>query len=215
MPSSKGNKKSDKSNKKANLPKEELAFLIENTKYSKQEIKEWYRRFLDECPNGELTKAQLTQMYAGLMPKEDPAIIVGHLFRIFDRDNSGSIDFSEFVMATDITSSGSPEEKLRWTFRMYDKDGSGTIEMSEMVEILETVYIMEGVMSNNMAKTRAKQIFNELDINGDGSLTCDEFIQGCMKDDDMVTMLKSNTQDQDQDPTSEDKTQKKNKKNKA
>ena len=98
---------------------------------------------------------------------------------------------------------------------MYDKDGSGTIEMSEMVEILETVYIMEGVMSNNMAKTRAKQIFNELDINGDGSLTCDEFIQGCMKDDDTVTMLKSNTQDQDQDPTSEDKTQKKNKKNKA
>ena len=57
-------------------------------------------------------------MYAGLMPKEDPAIIVGHLFRIFDRDNSGSIDFSEFVMATDITSSGSPEEKLRWTFRV-------------------------------------------------------------------------------------------------
>ena len=52
------------------------------------------------------------------MPKEDPAIIVGHLFRIFDRDNSGSIDFSEFVMATDITSSGSPEEKLRWTFRV-------------------------------------------------------------------------------------------------
>ena len=39
MPSSKGNKKSEKSNKKANLPKEELAFLIENTKYSKQEIK--------------------------------------------------------------------------------------------------------------------------------------------------------------------------------
>ena len=81
-------------------------------------FREWYRRFLDECPNGELTKAQLTQMYAGLMPKEDPAIIVGHLFRIFDRDNSGSIDFSEFVMATDITSSGSPEEKLRWTFRV-------------------------------------------------------------------------------------------------
>ena len=38
MPSSKGNKK-DKQNKKANLPKEELAFLIENTHYSKQEIK--------------------------------------------------------------------------------------------------------------------------------------------------------------------------------
>ena len=98
---------------------------------------------------------------------------------------------------------------------MYDKDGSGTIEMSEMVEILETVYIMEGVTSNNMAKTRAKQIFSELDINGDGSLTCDEFIEGCMKDDDMVKMLKSKTEEQEQEETSEDKPQKKNKKNKA
>ena len=31
----------------------------------------------------------------------------------------------EFMMATDMTASGSPEEKLRWAFKMYDKDGSG------------------------------------------------------------------------------------------
>ena len=33
--------------------------------------------------------------------------------------------FQEFMMATDMTASGSPEEKLRWAFKMYDKDGSG------------------------------------------------------------------------------------------
>ena len=33
----------------------------------------------------------------------------------------------EFMMATDMTASGSPEEKLRWAFKMYDKDGSGAI----------------------------------------------------------------------------------------
>ena len=57
-------------------------------------------------------------MYSRILPKEDPTMIVNHLFRIFDRDNSGSIDFSEFVLATDITSSGTPEEKLKWTFRV-------------------------------------------------------------------------------------------------
>ena len=51
-------------------------------------------------------------------------MIVNHLFRIFDRDNSGTIDFSEFVLATDITTSGEPEEKLRWTFRVSSGDKS-------------------------------------------------------------------------------------------
>jgi Ca2+-binding EF-hand superfamily protein len=29
------------------------------------------------------------------------------------------------MIATDMTSSGDPEEKLRWAFKMYDKDNSG------------------------------------------------------------------------------------------
>ena len=44
-------------------------------------------------------------------------------------DDSHAIDtndsLKEFMMATDMTASGSPEEKLRWAFKMYDKDGSG------------------------------------------------------------------------------------------
>ena len=77
-------------------------------------------------------------MYAGLMPKEDPAIIVGHLFRIFDRDNSGSIDFSEFVMATDITSSGSPEEKLRWTFRVNNITTQYIFRVCQNTDLIQT-----------------------------------------------------------------------------
>lgn len=73
---------------------------------------------MEECPEGALTKKDLQVMYKKILPKEDPTVIINHLFRIFDRDNSGSIDFAEFVLATDITTCGDPEEKLRWTFKV-------------------------------------------------------------------------------------------------
>ena len=34
---------------------------------------------------------------------------------------------------------------FRWAFKMYDKDGSGSIELPEMIEIIGTLYEMEGV----------------------------------------------------------------------
>ena len=40
-----------------------------------------------------------------------------NVFRIFDSDNNGFIDFKEFLLAIDVTSAGSPEQKLNWAFR--------------------------------------------------------------------------------------------------
>ena len=40
----------------------------------------------------------------------------------------------EFMLATDMTASGSPEEKLRWAFKMYDKDGSGALTFNSGAE---------------------------------------------------------------------------------
>ena len=42
----------------------------------------------------------------------------------------------EFMMATDMTASGSPEEKLRWAFKMYDEDNSREIDIREMESVM-------------------------------------------------------------------------------
>ena len=39
------------------------------------------------------------------------------------------------MLATDMTSSGSTEEKLRWAFKMYDEDGSGIMHFIKLLFI--------------------------------------------------------------------------------
>merc|ERR1719245_1953378 len=93
-----------------------------------------------------MDRVKMQKMFASVIPNGEAGDqFLEQLFRIFDKDGDGSIDFKEFMIATDMTSSGDPEEKLRWAFRMYDKDGSGEIDLREMVEIVSTLYDMEGV----------------------------------------------------------------------
>ena len=58
-----GKNKQDGKTTKVKLAKDDLAFLVEATKYTKLEIKEWYRSFRKEGPAGVLRKADLHSMY--------------------------------------------------------------------------------------------------------------------------------------------------------
>jgi len=173
------------------LSKDDVYYLKQHTRYDEKEIREWYRGFRQDCPDGQLSKKVIVDMCNQILPGGDSTTFVDQIFRIFDKDNNGTIDFKEFMLATDMTSSGSPEEKLEWAFKMYDKDGSGTIELTEMVEVIGTLYDMEGVTTSGGEgnEQRATRIFAELDINGDGELTMDEFVRGCMQEKDLVRML--------------------------
>ncbi|XP_040583468.1 neuronal calcium sensor 2 [Lepeophtheirus salmonis] len=171
-----------------NLSNDEMIFLKKNTRYDEEEIKDWYRGFRNDCPDGTLTKKKILEMYEVILPNANSSLFVDQIFRIFDKDGNGTIDFKEFMMATDMTASGTVEEKLRWAFKMYDEDSSGTIEMSEMTDIIGTLYEMEGI-SRECAVARAKKIFMELDVNGDGEISEEEFVKGCLKDQGLVRLL--------------------------
>ena len=89
-----------------------------------------------DCPNGQLTRAKFLEVYSSFFPQGNAEKFCEHVFRTFDSDNSGKIDFKEFLLAINITSAGKPEQKLEWAFQMYDVNGDGTIEPSEMSEII-------------------------------------------------------------------------------
>ncbi|KOC69129.1 Neuronal calcium sensor 2 [Habropoda laboriosa] len=210
---------------KDKLSKEDMDFLKSHTRYDEATIKEWYKGFKQDCPNGRLTPAKFVDMYKMFFPSGNAEEFCDHVFRTFDMDKNGYIDFKfrvsvgiflpfrasevevfavdgvemdkirkrtanqylkikdfaskiiqgpcrnyskflqksfkvlavmsfvtrtalskvgsreinaqEFLLAIDVTSSGTPEEKLKWAFRMYDVDGNGVIDIQEMTKIVQ------------------------------------------------------------------------------
>ena len=166
---------------------ENLEFLKANTGYDEATIKESHNIFIKECPDGRLTPDNLLDLYEPFFCKGKAEQYCNHVFRTFDRDQNGFIDFEEFVLAMYVSSDGSAKEKLTWAFRMYDVDGSGVIEPNEMVKVVEAIYCMWGDDATEPTtispKDRAMKIFRRMDANEDGNLTEEEF--------DLMTMNKA------------------------
>merc|ERR1712193_271242 len=189
-------KMGNKSSRGDRLSKEDLEFLRSNTRYDEGTICEWYKGFKQDCPDGKLSPDAFMKIYSKCFPVGCVNDFCDHVFRTFDTDGNGFIDFKEFLLAISVTSSGSPEEKLNWAFSMYDADGNGWIDLMEMTRIVKSIYSMMGpkqtaavVGDQQSAEDRAEGIFNKMDVNSDGKVTREEFVQACIKDQKMVDLL--------------------------
>jgi len=175
-----GNKQSQKQ------LKEDIDFIKQHTSYDDATILEMFEGFKRDCPEGTMTPEQFGEMYKkfivssktqqGNFKLENADKFCEHVFRAFDADKSGSVDFKEFMIACYCTSDASDEEKLKLAFKMYDIDGNGTIGEGEMNTILESYVNLKMVASLFELKDQVKSIFGSMDKNRDGALTEQEFL---------------------------------------
>ncbi|KAG9350276.1 hypothetical protein JZ751_026630, partial [Albula glossodonta] len=124
------------------LSKELLDDLKLNTKYREEELCAWYHTFLKECPSGRISKEQFESIYASFFPDADPKAYAQHVFRSFDSNSDGTLDFKEYIVALHLTSSGKTMQKLEWAFALYDVDRNGTISKNEIQEIVKSIFNM-------------------------------------------------------------------------
>lgn len=118
------------------LSQELLEELQLSTKFTQEELCAWYQSFLKECPGGRITRQQFQGIYAKFFPDADPKAYAEHVFRSFDANSDGTLDFKEYVVALHMTTAGQPSQKLEWAFSLYDVDGNGAISKSEVLEIV-------------------------------------------------------------------------------
>ena len=174
-----------------NLSKEEVAFLQTHTGYDSDTINELHADFKRDCPNGKLTCADLMDMYMPFFPTEYSR----KAFSTFDTDNNGFIDFKEFLMAINVISEGTDEEKIKWAFRLCDVDSKGGIEEQEAAKVVQAIRKVSDPGhrlppdKDIEAEKMAKKVFVRMDTNNSGRLTEEEFVAGCMQDDEIPKLL--------------------------
>ena len=176
---------------KPELTNEDTDFLTANTNYSQQQITKMFGEFIIDCPQGTLSVDKVKEMMNIILPDENGDIVANLIFSAFDKDNNGSLDFCEFMIATHCTANSSPEDKLHWVFQVYDTDSSGSITVGEIIQVFAALYHNEG-LDQKFAVERAESVFGSLDVNHDGDVTEEEFVKVCMEDREMVKLLREN-----------------------
>lgn len=153
--------------------------LSKETKFSTKELNEWFKNFKCNFPDGKIGKAQFTALYRKMWDSEgDASDFCDHVFRHYDRDGNGVIDFREFVTTLSVASKGSVTEKLQWAFKLYDIDGNGYLSEQEIHSVLTAIYKSRNQPDPaGKAKETMKKVFAKADDNKDGRISEEEFVK--------------------------------------
>eukprot|EP00041_Stephanoeca_diplocostata_P027652 m.765330 g.765330 ORF g.765330 m.765330 type:complete len:190 (-) comp23220_c1_seq30:456-1025(-) len=145
----------------------QISALEEDTHFSSEEIIQWHKEFIKDCPEGTLSREEFKDIYAQVFPFGNTSVFADHVFDVFDESRSNTISFKEFIKALSVTSRGSLEEKIDWAFRLYDLDKNEAVEYDEMVRVVESIYIMVGgsgghEASDDSPESKVDKIFSLL-----------------------------------------------------
>ena len=91
-----------------------------------------------------------------------------NMFNAVDLDNSGYIEYQEFVTAAINKKEMTTNENLLAAFKMFDKDGSGLITADEIREVLG--------FGDTLSRKQIDRMIKQCDANGDGQIDFDEFV---------------------------------------
>jgi calcium-dependent protein kinase len=148
-----------------------LAYLVHNFPQMKDVVNacKLFNQ-IDVNGDGKINKQELLKGLQSKIKSDTLAQDVEQIYKNIDMDNNGYIEYEEFVRAAVSKERFINENVLRFAFRYFDKDGSGEITFDEIEAVFK-----ESVADKNKVHESLSQIIKEVDANGDGIISFNEF----------------------------------------
>lgn len=163
-----------------NAKKSSLEEFSKTNNIKPETIKKSFKRFqaTDKDKSGLVDYTEYCELL-----QIDPSPLSEQLFRLYDYDRVGQIDFKEFLISLSnyAGNTGGPggagtinkEEKLRFAFMVFDDEGNGVLTKAELVKILKANHMAS---HDTEVMRKAETIMTQADKDGDGVITFDEFV---------------------------------------
>jgi Ca2+-binding EF-hand superfamily protein len=129
------------------------------------------------------------------------------IFHLFAKHNGTRVNYKDFIINYGLLLKGTTEEKLAWAFKMFDTKQRGYLENKEISELLLFLFTCEsrhapqaqGPVPRKKSSFRqainlsgtAEQLMRDMDRDGDGKVTREEFIAACTNNEGIARAFES------------------------
>ena len=164
-----------------------LRDMLGDVKFNEKELHEIQAKFQSSSQAGEtsVTYDEFVKVLNQLNLQGRTDAVNRRLFELFDVNHDGKVDFREFVAGlSNIRPSDNhqaQEEQIRFCFQLYDVDDSGTISIEELYSMLHAISGDDVHVAVDQADALAN-LFAEIDVNGDGHISFEEFNEAIKSD---------------------------------
>jgi Ca2+-binding EF-hand superfamily protein len=181
------------SKQSSSLPPQIVEELEESTSFTYSEVNDLYRQFRRDCPTQQMTVAQFKKLYQDTFPSGKPDDFAERVFKTYDVDARGYIDFKQFLTTLNAQLKGGFEDKLRWLFGLYDTDSSGFITRDDILCMINSLH----ELTSETIETEEQLSINEIvehvmkhaDRSQNGKIGLQDFLNSALTSNTLATLL--------------------------
>ena len=148
-----------------------LAYLVHNFPQMKDVVNacKLFNQ-IDVNGDGKINKDELLKGLQNRIKSDTLKKDVDIIFQNIDMDNNGYIEYEEFVRGAVSKERFINTKVIQFAFRYFDKDGSGEITFDEIEAVFK-----QSITNKSKVHENLKKIISEVDLNGDGIISFEEF----------------------------------------